>query len=90
MPSRRSSLLATWLYSDIASTPSFSPSLRIVSDSMPSSSASWTAAPSTRSLLSGARDSGLGVDRDGTGCLQLGLRRDGRAGRASGLDILTA
>src|SRR6266566_5082733 len=31
MPSRRSPLLATWLYSDIASTPRTSPSLRMLS-----------------------------------------------------------
>src|SRR6266540_5878423 len=57
MPSRMSSLLATWLYSDIASTPSSCPSLRMVSDSIPLSSASATAARSTRSLLKGARRS---------------------------------
>ena len=44
MPSSRSSLLATWLYSDIASTPSASPSLRMLSDSMPLASARATAA----------------------------------------------
>ena len=35
MPSRISSLLATWLYSDIASTPSVSASLRMLSDPTP-------------------------------------------------------
>ena len=40
-------MLATWVYSDIASTPSSSPSLRIVSISMPASSASAMAVLST-------------------------------------------
>ena len=53
MPSRRSSLLATWLYSDIGSTPSSWPSRRMLTASMPCSSASSTAARSTRSRLSG-------------------------------------
>ena len=43
MPSRMSSLLATWWYSDIASTPSSWASRRIVSASMPSRSATATA-----------------------------------------------
>src|SRR3954454_2618363 len=55
MPSSRSTLLATWLYSDIASTPTASPSLRMLSDSTPVRSASATAASSTRSRLSWPR-----------------------------------
>ena len=43
----------TCLYSDIASTPRASPSLRMVSDAMPCSSAKVAAARSTRSRLSG-------------------------------------
>ena len=53
MPSRRSSLLATCLYSDIGSTPSSWPSRRMLTASMPCSSASSTAARSTRSRLRG-------------------------------------
>src|SRR5437016_5683111 len=53
MPSRRSSLLATWLYSDIASTPTCSPSLRMLIEAMPSLSASSTAARTRRSRTSG-------------------------------------
>ena len=55
MPSSRSCLLATWLYNDMASTPSSSPSLRIVSDPIPCSSANATATCKTRSRLSGVR-----------------------------------
>ena len=55
MPSRMSSLLATCLYRDMASTPSSRPSLRIDSDAMPISSASVTAACNTRSLLRAGR-----------------------------------
>ena len=55
MPSRSWSLLATWLYSDMASTPRASPSLRILSAAIPLSSAKATAARSTRSLLRGIR-----------------------------------
>ncbi len=51
-------MLATWLYSDIASTPRASPSLRMLSEEMPLESAKATAACSTRSRLSGARLSG--------------------------------
>jgi hypothetical protein len=57
MPSKMSSLLAAWLYSDIASTPSSWPSLRMVSDPMPLWSARTTAARNTRSLLRGTRRS---------------------------------
>ena len=55
MPSRMSSLLATCLYSDIASTRSTWPSLRIETDSRPPSSARRMAARRTRSRLSGLR-----------------------------------
>src|SRR4051794_11103308 len=51
IPSSRASLPATWLYSDIASTPSACPSLRMLSDSRPDSSASATAPLSTCSRL---------------------------------------
>src|SRR5881397_92257 len=57
MPSRTSSLLATWLYSDIASKPSTWPSLRMVSASIPPSSARASAARRMRSRLSGRRGS---------------------------------
>src|SRR3954453_14263969 len=73
MPSRRSSLFATWLYSDIASNPSVSPSLRIVSDSIPCSSARSTAAARIRSRLSGTRGSVVtAIDR--SYAVRLGLR----------------
>src|SRR3954447_24311303 len=49
MPSSNASLPGTWLYSDIASTPRARPSVRIVSASVPASSARATAARSTRS-----------------------------------------
>ena len=55
MPSRSWSLLATWLYSDMASTPTTSPSLRMLSDAIPCSSAKATAALSTLSVLRGIR-----------------------------------
>ncbi len=55
MPSRISSLLAAWLYSDMASTPTAWPSLRMLRASMPCSSARSMAARNTRSLLSGTR-----------------------------------
>ncbi len=55
MPARISPLLATWLYSDIASTPSSLASLRMLSASIPSASASSIAARRTRSLLRGVR-----------------------------------
>src|SRR5207244_13493429 len=42
-----------WWYSDIASTPRVSPSLRMLSDARPFPSANATAARSTRSRLSG-------------------------------------
>ena len=61
MPSRISPLLATWLYSDIASTPSAWPSLRMLSDSIPFSSAKATAARSTRSRLRGVLASVAGL-----------------------------
>ena len=64
MPSSSSSLLARWLYSDIASTPTASPSLRMLSDAIPFSSASVTAAARTRSLLRGVRDFVGDVDVD--------------------------
>ena len=64
-----SSLLATWLYSDIASTPSSWPSLRMVSDSMPFWSARATAARNTRSLLKGARRSAFESVSVGIGIL---------------------
>src|SRR6266508_1388746 len=57
MPSRTSSLLATWLYSDIASNPRAWPSLRIVTDSIPPSSASSRAVCRIRSRLRGRRGS---------------------------------
>ena len=64
MPSRSSSLLATWLYSDIASTPTASPSLRMLSDAIPFSSAKATAAARTRSLLRGVRGFVADLDVD--------------------------
>src|SRR5271166_4804742 len=67
MPSRRSPLLATWLYSDIASTPRTSPSLRMLSEEMPLESAKATAARSTRSLLSGDRGRVVGLAGDAIG-----------------------
>src|SRR5262249_44002677 len=57
-PSMTSSLLATWLYSDMASKPSACPSLRIDSDSIPPWSARSRAAFRMRSRLSGRRGSG--------------------------------
>ena len=54
-PSRIASLLATCLYSDIASTPSSAPRRRIVSAPSPSRSARSTAARRTRSVVSGGR-----------------------------------
>jgi hypothetical protein len=42
MPSRRSCLLATWWYSDMATTPSSWASLRMLSDPMPPRSARAT------------------------------------------------
>src|SRR5260370_5110069 len=51
MPSSMSSLLRTWLYSDIASMPSLAPRLRMLSDSMPSRSARPMAARRTRSRV---------------------------------------
>ena len=54
-------MLATWLYSDIASTPTASPSLRMVSVLSPLPSARATAARSTPSRLSGARRSAAGL-----------------------------
>jgi hypothetical protein len=48
-------LFAMWLYSDIASTPSVSPSLRMLSEDIPCWSVRATAARSTRSRFSGAR-----------------------------------
>ena len=65
MPSRRSSLLEMWLYSDIASTPTASPSLRIESVSIPFSSAKAAAARRTRSRLRGMRGAGTGTGRRG-------------------------
>src|SRR5215813_14186700 len=53
MPSSRSSLLATWLYSDMASTPSTWPSLRIDNAPVPPPSTTLIAARITRSLVSG-------------------------------------
>src|SRR4051794_32065811 len=58
MPSSRASLPATWLYSDIASTPSAWPSLRMLSDSIPFSSAKATAARSTASRVTPFRGPG--------------------------------
>src|SRR5580704_4943889 len=67
MPSRRSPLLATWLYNDIASTPRTSPSLRMLSEEMPLSSAKATAVRSTRSRLSGVRGCVVGLASGGIG-----------------------
>ena len=53
-PSSRSSLLRTWLYSDMASTPSVWASLRMLRAPMPPLSASSTAAWRTRWRVSGA------------------------------------
>ncbi len=55
MPSRRSSRPATWLYSDIASTPNCAAIARMVTPASPFSSASAIAVVTTRSRLSGAR-----------------------------------
>src|SRR5215211_954049 len=60
MPSRMAALLATWWYSDMASTPSSVASLRMLSDPTPSRSARATAASRTRCLVSGIRGAGLG------------------------------
>src|SRR5664280_901222 len=54
------------------------PISRIVSAPRPASSTNDTAAVSTRSLLSGAREPGLGVGRVGTGIFHLVGRRTGR------------
>src|SRR5438034_4295308 len=59
MAATSSPLFATWLYSDIASTSSAWPSLRMLSASMPSVSASAIAFSSTRYLVSGLRLRGL-------------------------------
>src|SRR6478672_6861654 len=57
MASVRSPLLDTWLYSDIASTPSSPPSLRMLSDSIPLASANAMADPTTLSRFNRARAS---------------------------------
>ena len=56
-------MLATWLYRDIASTPRASPSLRMLSDAIPLSSAKATPPRSTRSLVRDLR--GFVPDFDG-------------------------
>ena len=64
MPSTKSFLFSTWLYSDIASTPSLLASLRMVSDSNPPLSASRTATVSTRFRVSRARARGFESEFD--------------------------
>src|SRR4051794_20144307 len=59
MPSSRASLPGTWLYSDIASTPSAWPSLRMLSDSIPLWSARATAVRSTCSRFTPLRGPGM-------------------------------
>src|SRR5262245_13954226 len=55
MASTRSPLLLTWLYSDMASTPSSFASLSMLTASLPLLSAGEIAERTTRSLVSGAR-----------------------------------
>src|SRR6266699_2852416 len=87
MPSSRSSLLATWLYSDIASTPTAWASLRIESVSIPFSSAKTAAARSTRSRLNGMRGagaaSGVAATRASSSALRTVLRCVGGVRRNS-------
>ncbi len=59
MPSRMSSLPATWLYSDIASTPSRDATARMVTAATPCSSAIAIAARRIRSRSKGRRDRGF-------------------------------
>ena len=87
MPSRRSSLLVTWLYSDIASTPTAWASLRIDSVSMPFWSAKAAAARRTRSRLRGMRGAGRASGVAGTAGSCSARRVGGAAGRQ--LDRLT-